>query len=339
VRRFPRAYAATIAAGTLTLALAACGGGGHKSVAASSPSPTVSPTPSPTPAPNVSPLTGLPGGIGKPVLVVKIDNTRPAHPQVGINAADVVYLEQVEGGLTRLAAVFSSSLPSTVGPVRSARESDIDLFAQYGKVAYTYSGGQPAVVNELQHANLLLEPDGYGGGWFRGSGRHAPYNLFASPSKLLKARPSAAAVKDIGFRFGPMLPTMRPSHGFDATYQAAHVTWRWNPARHGFNLAMDGSASNVVGAGQVLADNVIVQYVRVVASRLHDVNHMPTPYTYTTGTGKAIFFRDGHVGIGTWKRPNAKSGTTWSVGATPYPMKPGHTWVILVPTINPIRYA
>jgi hypothetical protein len=123
------------------------------------------------------------------------------------------------------------------------------------------------------------------------------------------------------------------------SYQAAHVTWRWNAAKHGFNLAMDGSAANVVGAGQVLAANVIVQYVRVVASRLHDVNHMPTPYTYTVGSGNAVFFRDGHAIPGTWRRPSAKSGTTWKVGTQPYMMKPGRTWVILVPKITPIRYA
>jgi hypothetical protein len=281
----------------------------------------------------------LPGGLGKHVLVVKIDNTRPAHPQVGIQDADVVYLEQVEGGLTRLAAVFSSTLPSTVGPVRSARETDIELFAQYGKVAYTFSGGQRAVVNSLHQANLFLEPDGTGGGWFRGSGRHAPYNLFASPSRLLNARPDAAAVRDIGFHFGPLLPSMRATRGFDVNYQAAHVAWRWSSVRRGFVLSMDGSPATVVGDGQITAANVIVQYVSVTASRLHDVNHNVTPYTHTVGHGSAVFFRDGRAIAGTWSRASAKSGTAWFVGGTRYPMHPGRTWVILVPTATHIRFA
>jgi hypothetical protein len=341
VSRFPRTYAAAVATAAMAMTLAACGGG-HKSVAAAPPSPTpsASPTPSPTPPANVSPLTGLPGGRGKAVLVVKIDNTRPAHPQVGINKADVVYLEQVEGGLTRLAAVFSSALPSTVGPVRSARQTDIDLFSQYGKVAYAFSGGQPAVVNMLQHANLYLEADGFGGGWFRGGGgRHAPYNLFATPSKLLAARAKAAKVHDVGFRFGTMLPGMRPSAGFDAYFSHAHVAWRWRAATKGYVLSMDGSPATAVGAGQIVASNVIVQYCRVVNSRLHDVNHNPTPYTDTIGRGTAVFFRDGHAVSGTWSRPKATSGTTWLVGGKRYPMRPGRTWVILVPTGNRIQYA
>jgi hypothetical protein len=71
-------------------------------------------------------LSGLPGGDG-PILVVKLDDTRSAHPQIGIEEADIVYIEQVEGGLTRLAAVFSSKIPQRIGPVRSARISDIEL--------------------------------------------------------------------------------------------------------------------------------------------------------------------------------------------------------------------
>lgn len=79
-------------------------------------------------------LTGI-EGVDGPVLVVKIDDTTFAHPQVGLKSADVVYIEQVEGGLTRLAAVFSSNIPALIGPVRSARISDIELLAQYGKSA------------------------------------------------------------------------------------------------------------------------------------------------------------------------------------------------------------
>ena len=59
-------------------------------------------------------LTGMPG-VNGPVLFVKIDDTPPAHPQIGLNKADVVYIEQVEGGLTRLAAVFSNQLPPSFG--------------------------------------------------------------------------------------------------------------------------------------------------------------------------------------------------------------------------------
>jgi hypothetical protein len=93
---------------------------------------------------------------------------------------------------------------------------------------------------------------------------------------------------------------------------------------------MDGSAASTVGHGQVTADNVIVQFVRVKASRLKDVNGNHTPYTYTVGKGKAIYFRDGRHIAGSWSRPSKTAGTTWMVGSRRYPMKPGRTWIILV---------
>src|SRR4051794_34492364 len=158
-RRAVRTFAAVTAAALSAGILAACSSGDDKAAPTPSPTPSATPTPKPKPKPkpsNASPLTGWPGGLGKPVLVVKIDNTTPAHPQVGIDDADIVYLEQVEGGLTRLAAVFSGTLPRTVGPVRSARQTDIELFAQYGRVAFAYSGAQHKVLTMLHHANLAL---------------------------------------------------------------------------------------------------------------------------------------------------------------------------------------
>ena len=86
-------------------------------------------------------ISGRIGSDG-PILVVKIDDTPAAHPQAGLEDADVVYIEQVEGGLTRLAAVFSSKIPDVIGPVRSARISDIELLEQFGRVAFAYSGAQ-----------------------------------------------------------------------------------------------------------------------------------------------------------------------------------------------------
>ena len=98
-------------------------------------------------------LTGVPGNNG-PLLAVKIDDTKEAHPQIGITDADVVYVEQVESGLTRLLALYSSNYPDEIGPVRSARISDIDLLAQYGRVAFAYSGSQTKMRPVLAEANL-----------------------------------------------------------------------------------------------------------------------------------------------------------------------------------------
>ncbi len=102
------------------------------------------------------PVNSLSGRVGSdgPILVVKIDDTRAAHPQAGLEDADVIYIEQVEGGLTRLAAVYSSKIPAVIGPVRSARISDIEILEQFGRVAFAYSGAQKKLLPVIAAANL-----------------------------------------------------------------------------------------------------------------------------------------------------------------------------------------
>ena len=93
-----------------------------------------------------SPLSGLAGGAGKPVIMVKIDNVGPARPHTNISKADIVYVEQVEGGLTRIAALYNSSFPAKVGPVRSARISDLEILEQFDSPGFVYSGANKALL-------------------------------------------------------------------------------------------------------------------------------------------------------------------------------------------------
>ena len=93
-------------------------------------------------------------GIDGPVLAVKIDDSNAAHPQIGLEEAEVVYIQQVEGGLTRLAAIFSTVIPQRIGPVRSARISDIEILSQFGRVAFAYSGAQRKLLPVISAANL-----------------------------------------------------------------------------------------------------------------------------------------------------------------------------------------
>ena len=103
-----------------TSALVACSS--DEPVAAPSMSPTPSASPTPEPEPPTTLLSGRRGKDGQ-VLAVKFDNTVNSHPHAGLMAADVVYIEEVEYGLSRIMGIFSSRYPKVLGPVRSARES------------------------------------------------------------------------------------------------------------------------------------------------------------------------------------------------------------------------
>ena len=147
-------------------------------------------------------------GVDGPILAVKIDDTSSARPQIGIEDADLVYIEQVEGGLTRLAAIFSSVIPQKIGPVRSARISDIDILSQYGKVVFAYSGAQRAMLSVIANSNLW----DYGAQrqsptiYTRDSARPAPYDMVLRADLLLEKvnndEREIALSKSVGWSFG-----------------------------------------------------------------------------------------------------------------------------------------
>jgi hypothetical protein len=127
------------------------------------PSYTPSHTPTFTPTPTtvgpysypegVSPLTGLPypdeEARSRRNLIVKISNYPPlVRPQSGINQADVVYEYEVEGGVTRFAAIYRNNAPPHVGPVRSGRLVDMELVPMY-EALFAYSGASEPVQNLL----------------------------------------------------------------------------------------------------------------------------------------------------------------------------------------------
>lgn len=179
-------------------AVTACSGGGDKDdsggVAAPPPSGNARKGIPPT-----HPFTGGRKGLDDPVLAVKIENTAPAFPQSGLRSADIVYVEQVEGGETRVMAVFSSRLPSRVGPVRSARISDLHLLSQYGRPAFAFSGVQGKMKPLIRKAPLYdISQDNGGGAYFRAGSKPIPYNLYANPRNLLKQAPKASGPRDIG---------------------------------------------------------------------------------------------------------------------------------------------
>src|SRR6266567_7752065 len=167
-----------------------------------------------------SPFTGEPAASPGPVLAVKIDNLAPARPQTGLTDADIIYVIPVEGGLSRILAVFSSHFPPVIGPVRSAREDDLELLAQFGRPAFAYSGAQPQLLPVVEKARIADLYAGRVGGYFRDPRRIAPHNLYAHTSQLLAGAPGASTAHDIGFRFGPAPAGGRPVASLTVSYRA-----------------------------------------------------------------------------------------------------------------------
>ncbi len=258
-------------------------------------------------APRRSGTAAAPGS----VLAVKIDNVRSARPQTGLDAADLVYAEPVEGGLSRLMTVYGTRLPEVIGPVRSARESDLELLRQFDEPTLAFSGAQKKLLPLLDKAPLnALPPGKASGAYFRGTDHPSPHNLYLRPHTLLPAAPGREALTQTGFRFsddtreGGTKKTSRT-----VRYPAARFTFTWSASRDRWLVSMDGTPTVTTDGTRVTAGTVVVQYVKVHESDLHDVLGNNSPYTETVGSGRAEVLRDGRVYDVTWTRPTATDGT------------------------------
>ena len=232
---------------------------------------SVKPIPVPTNA-----LTGLPGVNGA-VLFVKIDDTQAAHPQIGLDSADVIYIEQVEGGLTRLAAVFSSKHPTAIGPVRSARISDIDLMANYGHVGLAYSGAQSKFLPVLRASNIEdigadTEPASI---FSRYPARIAPTNMVVDAKVLLNKsivleHRLIATAKSVGWKFGPLPIGGSPVISAEVKWPSGKYRAVWSASSKRWNL-MYNSAPDIAADGlQLGSPTFVIQIVSITPSIYHD---------------------------------------------------------------------
>ncbi|MFG2502914.1 DUF3048 domain-containing protein [Streptomyces sp. NPDC048441] len=276
-----------------------------------------------------SPFTGL-AADRNPVLAVKFDNARMARPHTGLNQADIVYVEKVEGGMSRLMGVYSSRLPRYVGPVRSARESDIELLRQFGRPALAYSGVRSSLNKVLKRSPLYARPHGsLPGAYFRSGGRPAPHNLFVRPRSVLRSAPKADRPTDIGFRFGPAPAGGSPTKMRTVRYASASHTFSWSPREHRWLASFDGAPARSTSGARLGARTIVIQYVDMPPSRFKDVNGAATPYIKTVGSGRATVLRNGKAYKTRWKRPSAGSGTSFTrPNGTRMPFARGQVWMV-----------
>ena len=266
-----------------------------------------------------------------PVVAVKVDNVPAARPQTGLGVADVVYVEPVEGGLTRLVAIYAGELPEEVGPVRSARRTDLDLLAQYGKPVLVYSGAAPELLPALRSADLVnASPDEAAAAFHRSRNRRAPHNLFARPADLPGG---ATGPAEAPLLFGAAPEGGTPATAQDVAFGAARFAFTWSARSGRWLVAMNGSPMTSTESGPLAAATVVVQRVEVAAGETgEDAAGSASPVARTVGSGQSQVLRDGRVFDGTWSRPAEDAPTRFHTAAgAELPLAAGPVWVLLVP--------
>ncbi|MER7054277.1 MULTISPECIES: DUF3048 domain-containing protein [unclassified Streptomyces] len=270
---------------------------------------------------------------GGSLLAVKVDNVPAARPQTGLDAADVVYVEPVEGGLSRLLAVYATELPESVGPVRSARESDLELLRQFDRPTLAFSGAQHKLLPLIDKAPLRAEPPGEeSDAYVRDEGRPAPHNLYVRPGRLLPG-PAGAEALTTGFRHGeaPAGGAVAPSR--TVRYPSASFTFTWSGSRDRWLVSMDGAPARTADGGRLAPATVVVQHVDVRESDFRDYLGNNSPYVESVGSGRAEVLRDGRAHDAAWKRDAAADGTSFTTAdGAPLNFAEGQVWVVFADT-------
>ena len=297
---------------------------------------TTSTTTTTTPVPHrrVAALTGLPDPTAvtkrRSALTIKMDNTPQAHPQYGINEADVVYEEIVEGGITRLAAIFNSNLPTKVGPVRSVRRTDREIVFPIGGI-FAFSGGAQYALSSIETAPVkLIDQSNAGAAMFRDPTRPPPHNLFANAELLMKE----------GGKVHPPPPLFTyvsrnaralgaPVGSFTVNFLSGFATsYQWNGKTRTWLRSIFGTPDVTATGVRVAPTNVIVMSVNYFGGV-----GVEGSYAQMVGSGPVEVFSDGRLQKGTWFRRNIRLKTAYrSASGKVIALRPGQTWVELLAT-------
>jgi hypothetical protein len=280
----------------------------------------------------VAALTGLPDPTAvtkrRSALTIKIDNTPEAHPQYGINEADVVYEEIVEGGITRLAAIFNSNLPTKVGPVRSVRRTDREIVFPIGGI-FAFSGGAQYAISSIETAPVkLIDQSNAGAAMFRDPARPPPHNLFANAVLLMKEGGKVHPPPPL-FTYVPRsAPAVgAPVGSFTVNFGSGYAaSYQWDGQTHDWLRSIFGAPDVTATGVRVAPTNVIVMSVKYYGGV-----GVEGSYAQLVGSGPVEIFSDGRLQKGTWFRRNIHLRTAYrAASGKVIDLRPGQTWVELL---------
>jgi hypothetical protein len=298
------------------------------------PAPEAAPSASPSPTPEPKcPLTGLDApasaDLTRPAIAVKVEDNPAAYPISGIESADVVYEEQVEGGITRFT--------KKVGPVRSSRVVDPAIMTPTTRLLAAAGGNDPVREALNQGKVILIDEDAAGKAMRRVDrpGIASEHTLYGDTAKLRKLgrkqykKPPPADL----FTFGDAPAAGKKAKIVDLQFgSATTIQWKW--AEGAWQRSERGEPFILESGDQVAVDNLIIeQHVVNNSATIKDVAGNPSiEIEDVTGSGKAILFRDGKAYLGKWVRKTRKGRVIYQTkSGEEMALRPGKTWVELLP--------
>jgi len=308
--------------------------------------PAASQSPEPTPGVVLvpAPMTGLlvsPGAALRHPMAVMVDDHMDARPQSGFNAASVVYQAPAEGGIPRYMLIFQDTIPTAVGPVRSARQYFIEWAAEWNAM-YAHAGGSPQALDTLRrlgHGQLVWNADEFrwssAGYFWRVRDRIATHNLYTDGAHLRKLAPllgmaDGPVTPNWAFAFPRMYAELPTGNVIKVVYPYESITYRYDPALNKYFRYINGSKRPEVDA----ADGQPVTPTNVVILRMHFgplLNSDPKKHRLEAadiGHGEAWISTGGLTIKGTWRKASASAPTLLYDGnGNPVTLTAGQTFV------------
>jgi Protein of unknown function (DUF3048) N-terminal domain/Protein of unknown function (DUF3048) C-terminal domain len=289
------------------------------------------------PLDGIAALTGLladPTLTVRPILAVKIDNHGSGRPQWGLDEADAIFEENVEG-VTRFVGLFHSNMPDRVGPVRSARTGDLDLFAAMNRPVLAWSGGNAGVTNWIRSAaasRVLVDFTAQENPCYqRNSSRRAPHNLLLDPECAVATAIEPGPARPLWSTADGWTPpaglTVTPDTSFEVPMDGVRVGWTWDPAEGLYLRSQNGNRHVAVSGDQIAMNNVVELYTAHPPSPVD----ARSPNPITVGLGRAVVHRDGVAIEALWARATPYDPFTFADPTTGVPivLDQGRTFIEL----------
>ena len=294
------------------------------------------------PEPPRWPLTGLDAPSSEATLQrlvsVKIENSPEARPQTNLQLADVVYESVTEGGITRFNAIFHSQSPDEVGPVRSARLSDLYIVPQY-QALFAFSGASSSVNARVNASDIenLSEDAGITKPFWRSTSRYAPHNLYADVNEIRaegerRGMKTELAIAGLAFDRRPIESTPTITEISIPFSTANNVKWTYDPEADRYLRVNNGAKFMDEGTGkQLSARNVVVMWAQhKVASQY--ARGTVTYEIVLNGAGRAVVFHDGQRYDCTWEAKEGVPPVFKAADGTQVKLAPGNTWMQVIGT-------
>jgi len=274
---------------------------------------------------------------GRPAVTVKIDNAPQARPQSGMDAADIVFEEVVEGGVVRFAAVFHSVDALSIGPVRSVRAEDAVLVTPLGGY-FVYSGGNDifnAIINKAPVG--IITEDYLPAVLTRRRDRPRPYNLYTSTAEVYAKGPKRTEVPPAFFTYRPAGQALgggaAPTGEITVTMgERTTIGWVYDPASGRWLRSTNGTPHVLESGARLSFPNVVVHFCRYQDTGVKDAAGTVSPEAVLVGEGDAWVLSGPSMARGRWSRTERGSPPRYAdVTGAPLQFQPGPTWVSFAP--------